>query len=787
MEKVTTKIKIMQKNLFDCARWSKSFGMRCLFILLATGLYAPFAYGQFTFASDNAGNYGGSWNSSQGTGFTVWSYVNDGGSGGSAGRFLGNPSSGAELTGMSDPSFALFANPNVNGNLSKAGRDFADGALQIGDVFSFQMGLNWDAGNGNGFKGIDLKNASGTTILNFNMGGTPTITWSRPGAGSGGELFTDYGTQAMNFTITRVGTNQYRVVATPRAGSTNYNQVITLAGEIAGFDFYAGRQDPGGNREPYYNNLSITNSGNFNFSGTHTYSRVLTGSSNVSKTGTGTLVLTGANTYTGSTTVSGGVMELNRSGGATLASTNNVTVNVGTLRIRSNQTLNNLTVTGGTLIVDAGVTLTINGSFTGGGTIQNNGTIVLVGPSAFPGATTTVSAMNNLTINRASGVSLNQNLTVTGNLTLTSGLLSLGASNLLVNGSVIGGSSSAYINTDGAGTFRPRVAATGSNTFHVGSAGIYAPVVLNFTAASFGGDPRLVMGTGAGTPAELHSSNTNYVGRTWVIEPQDITAFTYDIEFTYASSEITMGTTESNLIPVKFSGGTWYRPVGTGASLANEVEQGTFSINTTTNTVSWSGLTTFSEFLTVENTSNPLPVELISFNGNCNADEVVLTWATASEFNASHFNVEMSRDGFVWNPIGRVEAAGTTSQATNYQFSTAQAGAITYFRLVQVDFDGASEIFGPISTKCDVKVNDASVFPNPVEHELNLSLNSKTAYKQTTISILDMSGRVVQTLTLNIEEGTSIIPIAVDHLENGSYLIRFDELSDQFPALRFSK
>jgi autotransporter passenger strand-loop-strand repeat protein len=51
-------------------------------------------------------------------------------------------------------------------------------------------------------------------------------------------------------------------------------------------------------------------------------------------------------------------------GGTTLPSTNNVVVNNGTLRISSNQTLNNLTVaSGATLIVDAGVTLTINGIY----------------------------------------------------------------------------------------------------------------------------------------------------------------------------------------------------------------------------------------------------------------------------------------------------------------------------------------------------------------------------------------------------------------------------------------
>jgi autotransporter-associated beta strand protein len=61
-----------------------------------------------------------------------------------------------------------------------------------------------------------------------------------------------------------------------------------------------------------------------------TYSGVIQDSGGVSKTGTGTLTLTGANSYTGTTTVSGGVLNVsNRSGSGT--GTGIVNVNSGTL------------------------------------------------------------------------------------------------------------------------------------------------------------------------------------------------------------------------------------------------------------------------------------------------------------------------------------------------------------------------------------------------------------------------------------------------------------------------
>ncbi|MBS1741845.1 MAG: T9SS type A sorting domain-containing protein [Bacteroidetes bacterium] len=88
--------------------------------------------------------------------------------------------------------------------------------------------------------------------------------------------------------------------------------------------------------------------------------------------GSGVLQLTGANTYTGLTTVSGGTLQFNRSGGTTIPTGNSVTVsNGGTLLISTTQTLANVTVdAGGTLILAAGITVT--GTFTVNGTLQIN-------------------------------------------------------------------------------------------------------------------------------------------------------------------------------------------------------------------------------------------------------------------------------------------------------------------------------------------------------------------------------------------------------------------------------
>ncbi|NHM07659.1 T9SS sorting signal type C domain-containing protein [Flavobacterium sp. CYK-4] len=107
--------------------------------------------------------------------------------------------------------------------------------------------------------------------------------------------------------------------------------------------------------------------------GTYTLGGVISGSGSnltVASTAAGTIVLTGANTYNGTTTVSGGTLRLNRTGGTTLPTGNSVVVNSGaTLTISTAQQLNNLTVdAGGTVILNA--TLTISGTATINGTLQ---------------------------------------------------------------------------------------------------------------------------------------------------------------------------------------------------------------------------------------------------------------------------------------------------------------------------------------------------------------------------------------------------------------------------------
>ena len=184
-------------------------------------------------ASDNAGNaaYSDGWlaGDNGGTGFGAWTFNNSAGTG-SAGVFIGNPSS-AGISGMSATSFGFFANPLGSGANAEVARTFSS-ALSVGDTFSFQWGLNWDSDSATSNRGFSLL-SGGTELINFNMNNSSTINVN------GNPMFTQFGSSGFNISMTYVSSGSIRVFGTGRNGSETFDQTLSVAaGAPDNFKFY---------------------------------------------------------------------------------------------------------------------------------------------------------------------------------------------------------------------------------------------------------------------------------------------------------------------------------------------------------------------------------------------------------------------------------------------------------------------------------------------------------------------------------------------------------------------
>ena len=98
--------------------------------------------------------------------------------------------------------------------------------------------------------------------------------------------------------------------------------------------------------------------------------------------------------------------------------------------------------------------------------------------------------------------------------------------------------------------------------------------------------------------------------------------------------------------------------------------------------------------------SNPLPIELTEFTGECRAKSIELTWQTASEVNNDYFTIEKSVDGINYKNLMSIPGIGNSTIQQNYTFTDQEVlPGTVFYRLSQTDFDGVSEIFEPIAVR----------------------------------------------------------------------------------------
>lgn len=131
---------------------------------------------------------------------------------------------------------------------------------------------------------------------------------------------------------------------------------------------------------------------------------------------------------------------------------------------------------------------------------------------------------------------------------------------------------------------------------------------------------------------------------------------------------------------------------------------------------------------------DPLPVEMMSFTGIKTDHGNLLQWKTASEWNSDYYLIERSSTGeFTENSvIGEMTAAGYSNTILEYAYLDSDyTSAINYYRITQVDKDGAYKIYGPIA------------------------IDNRVIKKQI-VQVVNMMGQPVQENTTNLMRGLYI-------------------------------
>jgi hypothetical protein len=161
---------------------------------------------------------------------------------------------------------------------------------------------------------------------------------------------------------------------------------------------------------------------------------------------------------------------------------------------------------------------------------------------------------------------------------------------------------------------------------------------------------------------------------------------------------------------------------------------------------------------------DPLPVDLVNFTGEMKDGKGILNWITSLEKNNKTFIIERSKDSHDWESIGEVSGAGDLSSLSNYKFiDNSPFQHVTYYRLKQIDFNGAYMLSDVIAIKSNLA--NLNLSPNPFDQSFNIHTNVNGILN---IQIHDMLGRLLVNADQNVIEG--LVNLQPD-LDSGVYMI----------------
>ncbi len=157
------------------------------------------------------------------------------------------------------------------------------------------------------------------------------------------------------------------------------------------------------------------------------------------------------------------------------------------------------------------------------------------------------------------------------------------------------------------------------------------------------------------------------------------------------------------------------------------------------------------------NVESSTPVTWLDFRGKLTEKEQVeLNWTTVSEKNNSHFEIQRSKDGLNFETLMSVKGSGNSTSTIRYSCIDENPGSgLNYYRLKQVDTDGAYDLSRAIS----IEVDALKIGPNPTTNVIKV--DSKGLVEVQLYSLTGVLLKKSQTNEMHLEE-----------LPAGSYLLK---------------
>ena len=172
-----------------------------------------------------------------------------------------------------------------------------------------------------------------------------------------------------------------------------------------------------------------------------------------------------------------------------------------------------------------------------------------------------------------------------------------------------------------------------------------------------------------------------------------------------------------------------------------------------------------------------LPIKLVSFAAVKSDKAVKLSWVATAAVNFSHFEVERSLDGMVFNKISNISLQSTGNLEEKYNYTdvdipdaTLQQSAL-YYRLKMIDTDGHAEYSKMVTIPLREKTNNSiTVYPDPFINQLFVS---GVESGHVNVSLFDIHGKMVRSMKLLLRTSDQTISMSgLEILQKGTYILR---------------
>lgn len=213
-----------------------------------------------------------------------------------------------------------------------------------------------------------------------------------------------------------------------------------------------------------------------------------------------------------------------------------------------------------------------------------------------------------------------------------------------------------------------------------------------------------------------------------------------------------------------------------GANWVDETQLGGTTGTVAAGTVTSQAIATFSPFTFGSGAplTNPLPIELISFDAHVNGDQVDLKWVTATEINNASFTVQKTKDGIRFEDVLTVPGAlNSTSIIEYFDVDHDPYTGVSYYRLKQTDLNGDTTVSNLVPVEYNPANNGLmSIFPNPSDgSNINVSLSGLDG-KEVLVALRSLTGAEIWTKVVIVKSDEEVYAMDPQHeLAPGIYLI----------------